>query len=45
MPVILFVGVQIKVRVRFLARQMRSCLSFSTRNKIDYNFLSQYNPY
>ena len=36
LPVILFVDVQKKVRANFLARQLQSCLSFSTRNKIDY---------
>ena len=35
-PVILFVGGQRRVRSNFLARQLKSCLSFSTRNKIDY---------
>ena len=35
-PVILFVYGQQKVRANFLARQLQSCLSFSTRNKIYY---------
>ena len=35
-PVIFFVDVQQKVRHNFLARHLKSCLSFSTRNKIDY---------
>ena len=45
MSVILFFDGQQKVRANFFARQLRSCLSFSTRNKTDYElFLSQYNP-
>ena len=35
-PIILFVDIQQKVRANFLARQLQSCLSFSTRNKTDY---------
>ena len=35
-PVILFVDGQQKVRAKFLALELQSCLSFSTRNKIDY---------
>ena len=35
-PVILFVDFQRKVRANFLVRQLLSCVSFSTRNKIDY---------
>ena len=34
-----------KVRGNFFARQLQSCFSFSTRNKIDYAFLSQYNTH
>ena len=34
--VILFVDGQENVRANFFARQLQSCLSFSTRNKIDY---------
>ena len=37
-PVILFVDGHQKVRFNFLAWQLQSCLSFSTRNKIDYEF-------
>ena len=37
MPVILFVDVHRKVRDKFLAQQMQSCLSLRTRNKIDYD--------
>ena len=52
MPVILFVDGQQKVRVNVLVRQMQSCLSFSTSNKIDFELFvsiycelfSQYNP-
>ena len=36
-PVILFVGVQQKVRAKFLAQKPHSYLSFSIRNKIDYD--------
>ena len=36
MPVIFFVDGQKKVRAKFLARQLQVCLSFSTRNKSDY---------
>ena len=35
-PVILFVDGHKRVRANFLAQQLQSCLSFSTRNKIDY---------
>ena len=35
--VILLVDGQKEVRANFFARQLHSCLSFSTRNKIDYN--------
>ena len=35
-PVNLFVYSQKNVGAKFLARQLQSCLSFSTRNKIDY---------
>ena len=35
-PVILFVDGHQKVRAKILAQQLQSCLSFSTRNKIDY---------
>ena len=34
--VILFVVGQKKARANFFARQLQSCLGFSTRNKIDY---------
>ena len=44
MPVILFVEDDINARANFLAQQLQSCLSFSTRNKIDYEILSQYHP-
>ena len=41
--VIFFVDGQQKVRANFLARHMKSCLSFSTRNKIEYEiFVSIY---
>ena len=33
---IFFVDGHQKVRAKFLAQQLQSCLSFSTRNKIDY---------
>ena len=36
MPVILLVYGQQKVRSKFLAQQLQSCMSFSTRNKINY---------
>ena len=36
MPDILFVDEQQKVRAKILAQQLQSCLSFSNRNKIDY---------
>ena len=36
MPVILFVDVKQKMRANFLEQKLQSCLSFSTRNKIDY---------
>ena len=36
MPVILFVDGHQNVRAKCLARQLQSCLSFSTGNKIDY---------
>ena len=36
MHVTLFVDDQQKVRANFCALQLQSCLSFSTRNKIDY---------
>ena len=35
-PVIFVVEGHQKVRANVLARQIQSCLSFSTRNKIDY---------
>ena len=35
-PIILFVDGHQNVRANFLVRQLQSCLSFSTRNKIDY---------
>ena len=35
-PVIFFVDGHQKVWAKFLARQLLSCLSFSTKNKIDY---------
>ena len=35
-PVVLFVDGQQKARANFLAKQLQSYLSFSTRNKIDY---------
>ena len=35
-PVILFVDGHKNMRSKFLARQLQSCLSFITRNKIDY---------
>ena len=35
-PIILFVDGHQKIRANVLARQLLSCLSFSTRNKIDY---------
>ena len=35
-PVAFFVYGHKKLRANFLARQLQSCLSFSTRNKIDY---------
>ena len=35
-PVILFFDGHKKLRANFLLRQLQSCLSFSTRNKIDY---------
>ena len=38
-PVILFINGHQKVRANFLARQLKSCLRFSTRNKIDYDVL------
>ena len=41
---ILFVDGHQNVRANFLAQQLQSCLSLSTRNKIDYELLSQYNP-
>ena len=34
--VILFVNVHQRVRAKFLARQLQSCLRFITRNKIEY---------
>ena len=37
-PVILFVDGQQKVWANVLERQLQSCLIFSTRNKIDYEF-------
>ena len=43
-PVILFVDGQLKVRANFLARQLQSCLIFSTRKKLITSFLSQYHP-
>ena len=36
---IMFVDGQRKVISRFFAQQLQSCLSFSTRNKIDYELL------
>ena len=36
MPVILFVDGHQKVRDKFMARQLQSCLSLRTRNKINY---------
>ena len=44
MSVILFVDGQQKVSANFLALQLQSCLSSVTRNKTDYELLSQYNP-
>ena len=35
-PVILFVDGYQRVRAKFLVQQLQSCLTFSTRNKIDY---------
>ena len=43
-PVILFVDGHQKLRAKFLDRKLQSCLSVSTRNKLDYKLLSQYNP-
>ena len=37
--IILFVDDQKKARANFLAWQLQSCLSFSTRNKIDYELI------
>ena len=42
-PIILFVDGPKKVGANFLVRQLQSCLSFSTRNKIEYKILSEYN--
>ena len=36
-PVILFVDVHQRVRAKILALQLQSCLSFSTRNRVDYD--------
>ena len=43
MNVILFVDGQQKVRASLFAQQLQSFLSFSTRNKTDYDILSKYN--
>ena len=37
MPVLLFVDGHQKVRANVLARQLQSCLSFITKNEINYD--------
>ena len=44
MPIVLFVDGHQNMKANVLARQLHSCFSFSTSNKIDYKLFSQYNP-
>ena len=43
-PVIFLVGGHQNVRAKLLAQQLQSCLSLSTRNKIDYEIFVSNHP-